>query len=114
MSIEEVIKNLKHMVETCDAGGTVVWYKWIETAREAIPLLKTHPEAQPNEPMTQKDLLGMDGKWVWLTDHIGGKVIGWGRVSETSIQTVDGWLDVEDCGVEFDAYLRPPKEDADE
>lgn len=71
---------------------------------------RARQDVQPNEPLTQKDLLGMDGKWVWLTDHVGGKDIGWARIDDTSIQTVDGWLDVEACGVEFDAYRRPPKE----
>lgn len=127
MRIEEIIKVLvteRTCVErqsgrgcdrACERCDLVLEDKAVLGAYDAaVALLKTHPEVQPNEPMTQKDLLGMDGKWVWLTDHIGGKVIGWGRVYETSIQAVDGWLDVEDCGVEFDAYLRPPKEDADE
>ena len=118
MSIEEIIKNLKHMVETCDAGGTVVWDKWIKTAREAIALLRTPPDAQPNEPLTLEELRDMVGKPVWITRDYGPD-IGWAVIGSFAspygvyFGTERGSLRLpyEDCGETWTAYRRPPKED---
>lgn len=113
MSIEEIIENLKHMVETCDAGGTVVWDKWIEAAREAIALLRTHPDAQPNEPLTLEELKQMycQAVWVQYEDSSHGS---WGLVELDRITLPAGAyciIQEEGFGKGWRAYRRPPKED---
>lgn len=75
MSIEEIIEKLEKLkVETgslacfgcesehhCSTQGC-------RLLREAIALLCTHPEAQPNEPLTLEELMEMDGQPVYLAE----------------------------------------------
>lgn len=64
MSIEEIIKELSlegSVYEEMIAVGTVTdrvkkrWERRAIAMREAIALLRTHPEAQPNEPLTLEE-----------------------------------------------------------
>lgn len=82
-------------------------------AREAIVLLRTHQDNQPNEPLTLEDLRGMVGEWVWVTEHYNNcDCSGWIFIcTDTKIAGLDQMLSIEDCGTKFDAYRRPPKEE---
>lgn len=46
MSIEKIIKDVEHIKDCCDQNGP-----WAKTLGEAIALLRTHQDAQPNEPL---------------------------------------------------------------
>ena len=119
MSIEEIIDKLEEMA--ADREETILpgclWYDEIVPLREAIALLRTHPEAQPNEPLTLEELLEMDGEVVYLAeDHkwwiVSTKFEGpwengipcgvdkWGAGTSLSL--------LARCGV----YRRPPKKEA--
>lgn len=75
MSIEEIIEGLKRMAEQSNELGmqtedtkqaiTIIRDAYA-TVRAAIALLKTNPEAQPNEPLTLEELREMDGEPVYL------------------------------------------------
>lgn len=76
--------------------------------RAAIAKLKTHPDAQPNKPLTENQLEMMDGQPVWLDINEGM----WALV-EACGPTLKLWLD---RGGHYDArrfigkiYRRPPK-----
>lgn len=73
MSIEKVIAKLEEMAKDREdiLPGCLGWDE-AEPLREAIAKLKTHPEAQPNEPLTLEELREMDGKPVW----VDGLVVG--------------------------------------
>lgn len=116
MSIEEIIKELSlegSGYEEMIAVGTVTdrvkkrWERRAIAMREAIALLRTHPEAQPNEPLTLEELREMDGQPVWL--NVAGGV--WALVG-----VADGvfWMDlggsIDMAHLEGKAYRRPPKE----
>lgn len=62
MSIEEVINQLKILHN---------WYcpresRGAKAVEAAIALLRTHPEAQPNEPLTLEELRELHRKPAWL------------------------------------------------
>lgn len=111
MRIEEIIKSLDshaNMFENMrrhQAPSDGVFFA--DILREAIALLKTHPESQPNEPLTLEELRKMDGQPVWL--NVAGGV--WALVG-----VADGvfWMDLGGS-IDMDhlagkAYRRPPKE----
>lgn len=64
MSVEEIIKNLTTEADVCeelashtvDIGVKQMLEKKTSAFREALAMLCTHPEAQPNEPLTLKEL----------------------------------------------------------
>lgn len=67
MSIEEIIKNLE------DILGYFEGCKWDPALRAAIALLRTHTDAQPNEPLTLEDTLEMHGTPAYLYFPDGGE-----------------------------------------
>lgn len=84
---------------------------------EAIALLKTHPEAQPNEPLTEEDLLEMDGEAVYLAEDHKWYIV--------SIKFPGPWGNNVPCGVDMwgagtslsllakcGVYRRPLKEES--
>lgn len=83
MSIEEIIDGLdklakKHEVcANCQDLKPIapVYLKTAQLLRAAIEKLKTHPDNQPNEPLTLEELLEMDGKPVYV--QFGDGVEGW-------------------------------------
>ena len=109
MSIEEIIEKLQEAVDLGDSPhrgpfGTHIRKEYLV---EAIERLKTHPEAQSNEPLTLEELRDMDGQAVRL-DVAGGM---WALVEA---QNLTLWLD---RGGRYDAtafvgkiYRRPPEE----
>ncbi len=68
MSIEEIIERLETLQAT--AKNIAEWdlgeNKDAKALREAIALLKTHPDAQPNEPLTLEELREMVDRPVWI------------------------------------------------
>lgn len=75
MSIEEIIDGLNSIAREKQAKNAGLPDGWpLDTGllddetvlREAIALLKTHPEAQPDEPLTLEELREMGNKWVWI------------------------------------------------
>lgn len=116
MSIEEIIKVLKEHESWLKMVGPET-KKEVEAVSTAIALLKTHPEAQPNEPLTIEDLLNMSGRPVWIEDSALGKewaIVGCPSHMKKNVRLSysDGnslWVDqIFGSGK---IYRRPPKED---
>lgn len=76
---------------------------------EAIALLRTHPDAQPNEPLTEAQLKEMDGKAVFVIPkcQVSG-YMGIVAAPEKSIICRGGFIPFSLCK---EIYRRPPKED---
>lgn len=118
MSIEEIIEGVsavaKNELTRCHGlptGMSVYLY-------EAIELLRTHPDAQSNEPLTLEALQGMQAKPGWLDCQYEK---GWGIISVSefgrmiSITTLNDTYFIYANGEYNDLlgaeiYLRPPKE----
>ena len=114
MSIEEIKDRLYYMAHSKEDADVL---------RAALALLGTHPDAQPNEPLTEEELRELAGKPVWCED-----LQCWGIVK---YETAGRWKNKPfligawhspDCGTatnfEYDIkqrkltlYRRPPKED---
>lgn len=88
-----------------------------EAVDMAVTALRTHPDAQPNEPLTEAEVEEYEGKPLWferpsLNHCSGGK---WEIVD--GVDTYDhviilrGGKIVRGYGLDAVAYLRPPKED---
>lgn len=82
MSIEEIIYGLNSIAREKQAKNAGLPDGFpLDTGllddetvlREAIALLKTHPEAQPNEPLTPEDTLTMHGEPAFLHWPDGGE-----------------------------------------
>lgn len=124
MSIEEIIVTLKALAdgaESCakDTHFTALELKDHERSAEAllaaIALLRTHPDAQPNEPLTLEELMEMDGQPVYLAEDRKWYIVSVNYETHQFKQPcgVDKWGAgtslslLARCGV----YRRPPKED---
>ena len=115
MSIEEIIERLE---ELRNSGLGPMGNAQRKALSDAIALLKTHPEAQPNEPLTLEELRKMDGQPVWVEIISDEKNSGWWFLRSTVefIRLVRyphqhfGCL-FEGYGTVLRAYHRPPKED---
>jgi len=104
-NIEEIIKRLESLERRMHANEI--------TLHEAIALLKSHPEAQPNEPLTFDELLDMSGKPVWV-EFADGTRPTWGVALGTDIYfPLCTYCEAkrEGFGAAWNAYRRPPKED---
>lgn len=122
MSIEEIINHLDVLArvgEDVEKDGRVRDINGANAAalREAIALLKSHPEAQPNEPLTLEELWEMEGKPVWAqSKKLKGLGI-WIIINEVDpdlelVSFNNGTLiKLEDWRDEVAFYRRPPKED---
>lgn len=117
MTIEEIIKVLDEIAEGFENLSAEVcarndlralWEGRAKGIRQAIALLKTHPEAQPNEPLTLEELRGMDGEPVYIV-HKNSKYTRWYIWNNKPVDDIHDGLD--GYGVFWSAYRRPPKED---
>lgn len=116
MSIEKIIKELECL-------ASCYWKDDMRerALREAIALLKTHPEAQHNEPLKLEELRKVDSQPVWVKDlhyldYSGWWIIGWspnGYCVLASAMRAHMGYSVENYGIDWLAYRRPPKEDAE-
>lgn len=102
-SIEEIIKDVEHIKDCCGKG-----LPWHTTLCEAIAMLKTHQEAQPNEPLTFDELREMDGQPVWDT-----RLQVWGLVDlgMAIVVSKKGDIELNIAAAEGRLYRRPPKEE---
>lgn len=82
MSIEEIIVVIELLADGAEEcaidprepkAERKIHERRSKALREAVALLRTHPEAQPNEPLTIEDLLNMSGRPVWIEDSALGK-----------------------------------------
>lgn len=119
-TLETEIREYKRMIDArtlCLAGESAYeeCQSRIDFDYEIIALLRTHPDAQPNEPLTLAELREMDGKPVYVMCDDG--TYCWGLVSAGH-----GKVIVRDqYGMSADVviwmprgekyYRRPPKED---
>lgn len=112
MTKEEVIEALSRL-KVFDAPCLS------EAVDMAVTALRTHPDAQPNEPLTLEELLGMQAKPGWLDCKYekGWGIIGvyeFGRM--ISITTLNDTYFIYANGEYNDLlgaklYRRPPKEE---
>lgn len=131
MSIEEIINGLDSIAREKQAKNAGLPDGWpLDTGllddetvlREAIALLETHPEAQPNEPLTLDELREMEYCPVW-TETKG--VSGSGRWElvvdaecEKRLKMASGEDEIyevytDSYGKTWIAFRRPPKEEAE-
>lgn len=129
MSIEQIFNGLESLAQLCHNQSITaktkyahdLWDDMDSIATEALALLKTHPEAQPNQPLTLEELRKMDGQPVWVkdlhySDYSGWWIIGWspnGYCVLASAMRAHMGYSVENYGIDWIAYRRPPKEDAE-
>lgn len=132
MSIEEIIKVLEQeracVARQGDGGcdrdcarcDLLMDDKVILEAYDAaIALLRTHPDAQPNEPLTLEELREMDGQPVWVERGPGYEgrwvlVQVWAKSTDI-IYLIQANGSVLHLGVEINngakIYRHPPKEE---
>lgn len=124
MSIEEIIKSFETyigcMEKDCDLKCKNCCLCISDEAlfaaiREAIALLRTHPDNQPNEPLTLEELREMDGQPVWCQpdEGVGCWVLVTVRASKMVVRDQYGMTgDVEVWMKRGERYYRrPPKEE---
>lgn len=118
MSIEEMFERLEYMALMMEIGRTVELINASPRYAEAIRLvLKTHPAAQPNEPLTLEELQGMVDQPVWIkspgvSNDMSGRwvIVESVNIEERTVYT-RGDFSCHDYGVVWLAYRRPPQED---
>lgn len=120
MSIKETIARLEEMADDREdkvLPGCIGWDE-IEPLREAAALLRTHQDAQPNEPLTLDELRGMVRQPIWMEcKHFSGWAILHLAWPEIYVSAADGntyfiWANGEyneRLGAKL--YRRPPKEE---
>lgn len=107
MSIEEIQDKLYYMARSKEDADVL---------RAALDLLRTHPDVQPNDPLTLEELLEMDGEAVYLAADRKWYIV--------SLKFPGPWGNNVPCGVDMwgagtslsllakcGVYRRPPKED---
>lgn len=120
MSIEEIIERLEFAARYIDgkAGKTFLLGDFdVKALCSAIEKLRTHPDAQPNEPLTLEELQGMIGEPVWVESpgfsrEISGRwtIVEAVSVEESTLYTRRDYT-CRSYGVVWVAYRRPPKEE---
>lgn len=121
MSIEEIMERLAAM-ESHEKFVSKLFEstsrkkdaeKNITAIRAAVALLKTHPEAQPNELLTQEQLQFGSGDPVWIVREDGAD--RWALIRYANFGGINtygcGFLAWEDLGEIWFPYRRPPKEE---
>jgi len=124
-SINQIIVGLESVAEHAEVmskapGWSAMAGTYREEAsllREAIAKLRTHPDAQPNEPLTLEELEKMDGQPVYVVDRVyppysGWWIIGWTEdcfVLAAAKRRGTQYI-VQNYGTDWVAYRRPPKE----
>ncbi len=120
MSIEKIISKLSEYV--CMLDVLRAHYPDTGTSgianilRAAIEKLRTHPDAQPDEPLTLEELRMMSGLPVWVESpgvdrEISGRwVIVDGANPEKNVLFTRGDFTCHYYGTAWLAYRRPPEE----
>lgn len=120
MSIEEIIRSLEKHALILDSIDPVGKTGMPRVIREVIALLRSHPEAQPNEPLTLEELREMDGEPVWVEMFVKGLKSHWAIVHGEYLTDGRFAEDKQRCllsidkngghGLAFRAYRRKPEE----
>lgn len=121
MSIEEIIERLEFAARYIEgkAGKTFLLGDFdVKALRSAIEKLRTHQDAQPNEPLTLEELRGMEGQPVWMVGDDGFGRNGWCFIRRVTYDTVEAVatngliyrIRPELISRTFKFYRRPPKE----
>lgn len=125
MSTEEIINELeglrfilecKRDRERAETGVFRASSSRLVAINAAISLLRTHPDAQPNEPLTLEELREMVNQPVWVQfpdfPEYGSWRIVVGVNTEGGERTLYCWGDYtcRDYGETRLAYRRPPKD----
>lgn len=112
MTFEEIINHLDEL-EKFDVESP----ENRQALREAIALLRTHQNAQPNEPLTLAELWEMDGQPIYAVDRVYPPNSGWWILGWTGADFVLAAAKrrgtqyiVQNYGTDWVAYRRPPKE----
>lgn len=119
MDIEGIAKELTWLAYRLDSmrshQATVEGLETTNILREAAAILRTHPDAKPNDPLTLEELREMDGEPVWVEHYNGGEwvIVSWNIYDEIAytrkarlsaynygLSDRPGWL----------AYRRKPEE----
>lgn len=123
MNIEDIINKLdglrfilerKRDRERADTGVFRASSSRVVAINAAIDLLRTHPDAQPNEPLTLEALKEVNGQPVWCQpdEGVGCWVLVTVRASKVVVRDQYGMTaDVEVWMKRGERYYRrPPKE----
>lgn len=114
MRIEEIIEEIQGFEDYLDRAFGIGVPPSIDAA---IEKLRTHPDAQPNEPLTLEELRGMVGQPVWVeSPGVNREVSGrWTIVAAVNMEEralyTRGDYTCRFYGVVWIAYRRPPKEE---
>lgn len=128
MTIEEIIKVLDEIAEGFENLSAEVcarndlralWEGRAKGIRQAIALLKPHPDAQPNEPLTLEELRSMLDCPVWMVGDDEITETGWCLVHRCTNDAVEVIVPSgliyrvisENIGEVCKFYRRPPKEE---
>lgn len=123
MSIEEIIKALEGFQRMSEGISGVVndperkahYAERAQALREAIALLKTHQDAQPNEPLTMEELREMEGKPVpvWCDKENGYIFIATTKTDPYNQVWYFSHKGFANTALYYSTkfYRRPPKED---
>lgn len=113
MSIEAIIKWLEGMIYNPKGISipTEVAFRNV-MAQDAIAILRTHPDTQPNEPLTLEELRKMEGDIVYCVPlNDWAKVVTYGLLF-FGTDEYKNWNELIDgYGKKWLAYRHPPKED---
>lgn len=76
-------------------------------------------EASDNPPLTEEQIRGMVGKWVWIEDYVIPKHSGWDKIAQLREDPIEGYIvslrhtqgaTLKWIGKEFDIYAHEPKQ----
>lgn len=124
MSIEEAVELLERSIREghrmidehsllTDEHGYKEFEDGIKANEAILALLKTHPDNQPNEPLTLEELGRMVGKWVWVEYYGNGPHYeGWAYINDEIWCIYLGQyvpMNLGDRCIKF--FRRPPKEE---
>lgn len=128
MSFEKIIEELDKLArkhEVCGRSPSLkplaeTYRRTAKILRAAIALLETHPDNQPNEPLTLEELLEMAGQPIWTVTHgcgpgrwelfLGVETIGTPAHEVLRLAVPPGEIDdisIETYRVTWAAYRRP-------
>ena len=120
MTTEQAIKYFKDEVRFCErapAGNQVHktddWVRALEANRAALEALREKHDRENAVPLSDDELRGMVGEWVWVEVNYGTTVQckGWAYVPTPAVITFHGELmRIDFCGNQFIAYRYKPKE----
>ena len=116
MDIEGIAKELTWLAYRLDSmrshQATVEGLETTNILREAAAILRTHPDAKPNDPLTLEELREMDGEPVWISYFAGGSAVCMLVDAKHDVcrDAHGGFAVFENLGNTWMAYRRRPEE----